>query len=123
MDTTQEMICEDDLPFQATPKQSVSIDTAALLMKQEVLTPATMNSSPSSSYAASPMHQSAAAGKTSSVSSANSTATSTTVRVPMPSPTRPRLDPRYAARLPPAPLLHQRHASSTWRRAAMRNAN
>ena len=86
---------EKTLPFQATPKQSLSIiNTSFNNFKPDVLTPATMGSSPASSCAASPAtHRSVSSGSS----------TTSTLRVPVPSPTRPRIDPRYAARLPPPP--------------------
>ena len=93
MDTSQDMICEESLAFQATPKQSPAVINTLFNFKPDVLTPATMGSSPASSYTASP------ASHQRSISSGSST--TSTLRVPVPSPTRPRLNPRYAARLPP----------------------
>lgn len=71
------------------------------------LTPATMSSSGSSRSLPSPLDTSVDANlndsmmSTESVPSSTSSSSSSSVWVPMPSPCRPRLDPRYAARLAP----------------------
>lgn len=85
MKTLNEIMSEESFSVHATatPKHSPSIDTS--IVKRGLLTPATIGSSPSSSYAASPMSDAFCGGSS--------------FRVPMPSPTRPRLDPHYAARM------------------------
>jgi cell division cycle 20-like protein 1, cofactor of APC complex len=86
MNTSHDMICDSTLPHHhGTPKQISP--TGDMAFKASALTPATMSSAGSSptSLDASPRTQ----------------YPNLMMRVPMPSPSRPRLDPRYAARLPP----------------------
>lgn len=86
MNTSHDMIYEDTLPHHhGTPKQIYPNGD----FRKSALTPATMSS----------------AGSSPSFSDTESPRTTTPysnlmVRVPMPSPSRPRLDPRYASRLP-----------------------
>jgi cell division cycle 20-like protein 1, cofactor of APC complex len=92
LDVSNEMICEDMLPCQQqhnTPKQ---ISPTADCCDTAASTPATASSSQSSPYF------SASASPRRSFAGSNFLAWSS-----MPSPSRPVLDPRYAARLP---LMH-----------------
>lgn len=112
MNTSLDSICEDSMPeqHQCTPKQNPLVDyddyDDAMALKSSALTPATMssaNSSPSVySYSAASPRMNPATDSTNSTSTSSSSPCLPTIlmRVPMPSSSRPRLDPRYASRLP-----------------------
>jgi cell division cycle 20-like protein 1, cofactor of APC complex len=88
MDTSLDMICNDALVVRgehATPKAIRPSSNAAALTPNTLASTDGSNSSTSSSPLSSPDML---------------RTTHRTIRFPLPSPSRPRLDPRYAARLP-----------------------
>lgn len=98
MDTSIDMICTDTLPVQdcGKPKQVTPMNRIAANNKLYVSTPDTISSYSTTASMSTPTATTFATTSTNRMGSS----VSTKVKMLLPSPSRPRLDPRYAARLP-----------------------